>query len=35
MAVLHPDIRRRTGLPGLCVLHDVTVLSGRAFSMYI
>ena len=35
MAVLHPDAKRRTGLPVLCVLYNVAFLPGQAFSVCI
>ena len=35
MAVLYPDVKRRTGFPGLSVFYNVGSLPGRAFSMYI
>ena len=35
MAVLHPVIKRRTGLISLCILYSVLFFPGTAFSLTI
>ena len=35
MAVLHPVVKRRTGLFGLCFLYSVLFFPGAAFSLTI